>query len=267
MNLHIIRFELRLNRLPLLFCAGGLLVFQFVFVAFYAATRPDETMTGLFDLVPQAFKNLVGGEYLDLLTISGFLAYGFTHPLNIFLFCTVAIALASRTASGGAEEGTTDLLLSQPLSRASLLASRMAAGACCCVVLVISMWLGHIVGVLTISLPATPERPPFVYAAVNALFFLFGIQSLAFLSAALVRLRSSAVGIAIFVIALMFFLRLAGELWDLFEVPALLSLFTYYVPGKVVSNASLPAGDLFVLALISVAASGLSFYIFSRKDI
>ena len=67
--------------------------------------------------------------------------------------------------------------------------------------------------------------------------------------------------------AVMFFLRLAGGFWDAFELPAQLSVFTYYIPARVVLNAALPTDHILVLTgfFAFTAAAGLA--IFNRKDI
>ena len=267
MNWNIIRFELRLSRFGALCCGLSLLAFQCLIVAFYAAARPDETLTGLFKLVPKGLKALIGGDYLDPITVSGFLSFGFTHPVNLLLLITPIEALASRTASGGTDEGRTDLHLSQPVSRASFLASRIAAGAIVSVLLVLFMWLGHLLGALFIPLPETPVTVPFVYVALNALFFVLAVEGIAFLAAAASTFRGTAVGIAIGLLAAMLFVRLAAQFWDLFDRPAALSVFTYYVPGKVVFLRSFPLGDMATLFAFFLVTSGLALTVFSKKDI
>jgi len=267
MNRHLLRFELRLARFTLICCGAGILLFQCLLVAFYAAARPDETLGGFFNLIPRGIKALFGGEYVNIISVSGFLAFGFTHPLSLLLLCTPIITLASRSASGGAEEGRMDLLLSHPLSRSTVILTRLAAGTVGCVVLVLCMWIGHLIGVILIPLPRRPETLPFVYAALNALLFLVAVQGVAFLAAAPMRLRGSAVGTSIAVLAVMFFLRLASQFWDLFDLPARLSLFTYYVPGKVVFENTLPWRDAGILLGFFTVTAALALRIFNHKDI
>ena len=267
MNWNIIRFELRLSRRGALYCGLSLLAFQCLIVAFYAAARPDKTLTGLFKLVPKGLKALIGGDYLDPITVSGFLSFGFTHPVNLLLLITPLVALASRTASGGTDDGRTDLLLSRPLSRTAFLSSRMAAGAILSVLLVLFMWLGHLLGVLFIALPETPATVPFVYVALNALLFALAVEGIAFLAAALSTLRGTAVGFAIGLLAAMLFVRMAAQFWDLFERPAALSVFTYYVPGKIVFLKSFPLGHMATLFAFFLITSGLALGVFCKKDI
>lgn len=267
MNRNIIRFELTLSRFGTLCCGLSLVVFQCLIVAFYAAARPDKTLTGLFQLVPKGLRALIGGDYLDPITVSGFLSFGFTHPVNLLLLITPVVALASRTASGGAEEGRTDLLLSQPISRSSFLLSRIAAGTIVSLFLVVCMWIGHLIGALLIPLPEQPDALPFVYVSLNALLLLLAVEGIAFLAAAVSTFRGTAVGLAIGMLAAMLFVRLAAQFWDLFEWPAAFSVFSYYIPGKVVFSAAFPLGHTAVLVVFFLIASGLSVVVFCKKDI
>lgn len=264
---NMLRFELRLSRFTLFCCAAGTFLFQGLLVAFYAAARPDENFGGLMKIVPRSITTLFGGDYLDILSVSGFLAYAFTHPLNLLLLCTPPIALASRTVTGGAEDGRTDLILSQPVSRTAVFLERLGAGVVCSAILVLCMWLGHLAGTALIDLPESPDRLPFVFCAVNALFFVLSIQGIAFFAAAASRLRGNAVGIAIGVLAVMFFLRLAGGFWDAFELPAQLSVFTYYIPARVVLNGALPADHIMVLTGFFALSAAAGLAVFNRKDI
>jgi ABC-type transport system involved in multi-copper enzyme maturation permease subunit len=264
---NILRFELRLSRFNLICCGAGTFLFQGLLVAFYAAARPDENFGGLMKIVPRSITTLFGGDYLDILSVSGFLAYAFTHPLNLLLLCTPPIALASRTATGGAEDGRTDLILSQPVSRTAVFLERLGAGAICSAILVLCMWLGHLAGITLIDLPETPDHLPFVFCAVNALFFVLSIQGIAFLAAAVSRVRGTAVGIAIGILAAMFFLRLAAGFWNAFDIPARLSVFTYYIPARVVLNAALPVEHLLTLTAFCVATAAAGLAVFNRKDI
>jgi ABC-2 type transport system permease protein len=267
MNANLFRFELRLSRVTLLSCSLGVAFFQFFLVVLYSTMRPGETLAGFFNLVPKSLKALFGGEYLDILSVNGFLSVLFTHPVNLLLLCTPVIAMATRTASGGAEEGRTDLILSQPVSRSAVLLSRFASGAAASLLLVLSMLAGHLAGTALIDLPETPDRLPFILAALNAYFFLLGVQGIAFLASAAVQLRSTAVGIIIAAVAFMFFLRLAAQFWDFFEIPAALSLFTYYIPSKVVFLRSIPWEDILSLAAFFAVGSAFALHIFNRKDI
>jgi len=143
----------------------------------------------------------------------------------------------------------------------------MAAGAVAAAILAGSMWLGHFAGTSLFSIPRIPPRLPFVYAAVNAFFFLLGVQGIAFLSSAAATERTRAVGVSIAVVAIMFLLRLAAQFFAVARILAAASLFNYFIPGKVVAEASLPLADILVLLAFCAVSSGLAMMIFDKKDI
>jgi ABC-type transport system involved in multi-copper enzyme maturation permease subunit len=265
---NVFRFEIRLHRFTFLWCGLGVFLFQGVMVGFFAAFRPEEMLGVLFRKAAfKIFRSLLGGDYIDPMTVSGFLSFAFTHPLNLILLSAPVIAAASCTAAGGAEEGKTDFLLSQPLSRTALLTSRMAACVCGAVFMTLCMWLGHIVATTVIPLPELPGRLPFLYAAVNAFFLLLGIQGIAFLTAAGAANRSLAVGITIAVLAAMLLVQLGTQFWDPCRIVATVAVFTYYIPAKSVRFETLQWGDLAALSCFFLFLSGLALVVFRKKDI
>ncbi len=265
---NVFRFEIRLHRFTFLWCGLGVFLFQGIMVGFFAAFRPEETLSVLFRKTAfKMLRPLFGGDYIDPMTVSGFLSFAFTHPLNLILLCAPIIAAASCTAAGGAEEGRTDLLLSQPLSRTALLTSRMAACICGAVFMTLCMWLGHIVATTVVPLPELPGRLPFFYAAINAFFLLLGIQGIAFLTACSTASRSLAVGITIAVLAAMLLLQIGAQFWDACRTIATVAVYTYYVPAKSVRFETVQWGDLAALSCFFLSLSGLALIVFRKKDI
>ena len=267
MNRNLLRFELRLNRPVLIGCGLGLFLFQFLMVAFYLAARPDQYLTGVYKILPQAVKTLFGAEFLNPLEISGFLAFAFTHPFNLLLLCTSVVVPASRIATGRGEHASADLILSQPLSRRSVILSRMGAASAGAALMAACLWAGHYAGTAILPVETAPPRLPFLLVALNALLFLLAVQGAAFLIAAGARLRGTAVGLTIALLALMLFLRMAGEFWKPFEIPALASFLTYYVPARTVAAAALPLRDAAALAGIFLATSLAALVLFDRRDV
>jgi ABC-2 type transport system permease protein len=265
--LNVLKFELRLNRLTILLVSASLMLFQFVLIFFFKAARLDESMPNLFELIPKPIRALMGSSYVDLLTVKGFLSFGFTHPLSLLLICTGAIVMTSRSATGGAEGGITDLLLSQPISRSFLLLSRAAAAEAGGLCMIFCMWLGHLAGVTCIDLPADPPRMPYFLIAVNAYAFYLAVQGMGLLAAACSRHRASAVGLSIAVLAAMLFLRIAAQIWNAFEPLARLSFLTYFVPGKTVMSQAFPWSDVLVLLLFYLLTVAAALVVYNRRDI
>ncbi len=266
-NGNIFRFELRLSRLMLLFCSLGLFLFQLLLVGFYSAVRPEKSLEPLFQLIPKPILALVGGQYVDLLSVSGFLSYAFTHPINLILLCAGPLLLASRAAPGRGDDAATDLVISQPASRTAVLLGKMTAGVVCSAGMVAAMWLGHLAGVTCIPLPDVPDKLPFIQAAVNAFFFVLAVQGVAFLFATVCRLRTAAVCSTIAVLLVMLFLSFFAELWEIFEEPARLSFFTYYIPGKIVALKAVAYEDLAILCSFFIILSGVAIWVFNRRDV
>jgi ABC-type transport system involved in multi-copper enzyme maturation permease subunit len=267
LNLTLLRFELRLNRFTYGVVGLSLMALEFLLVAIFSAARLDQNLAGLYELLPKSIRSLLGGAYLDLLSVEGFLAFGFTHPLAIVLLCAGAIAPASRSAVGGAASGLTDLVLCHPAPRIWVLICRAGAGELAGLGMVFCMWLGHSLGVACIPLPAEPSRLPFLYIALNAYVLFLAVQGLGFLAAATVRFRTSAVGISIAVLVAMLFLSIAAEYWSPLKALPFLSLFNFYKPSKIVFFGVFPWGDIFWLLAFYLSTLGAGLVVFHRRDL
>jgi ABC-2 type transport system permease protein len=80
--------------------------------------------------------------------------------------------------------------------------------------------------------------------------------------------RRSIAGSVVGVLALtMFLLDYVGRAWQPAEAIAWLSPFRYYSPLDLVMGNQIPAHNLWVLAGIAVFGFGLSYFLFSRRDI
>jgi ABC-type transport system involved in multi-copper enzyme maturation permease subunit len=266
-NLNVLRFEFRLNRFAMVVISLSLLVFEFILVGFYSAARPDQNMIGILNLIPKSLRALAGDAYIDILSVNGFLAFGFTHPLAVFLLCTGAVIFSSRSATSGADNGLNDLILSHPVPRYWVLFCRAGSGEIGGFFMVCGLWLGHYLGTLVFDLPTAPMRQPFVYVAINAYLFFLAVLGLGHLAAALSKRRASAVGFCIAVLSVMFFLKISAQFWSFFDLVSHASILNYYVPGKVVMFKVFPWEDVLMLAAFYLVFMVSAVIIFNRRDI
>ena len=267
MILGLARFTLRLNRLTLILVCLGLFVFELLFVAFYAAMRPDETMTGLFERIPAFFRTFLSNAYLDLLSLDGFLAFGFTHPLVLVLLWTGTIALTSRAIHEGAGPGLTDLMHSLPMPRIHRLAARIAAGEVAGFLFIFCLWLGHFTGVTFMNLPGEPDPMNFLRIAINGYAYVLAVQGMGLLVAALSGSRGKALGASVVVLTIMFLLNVFGQAWSLFAWPARLSFLYYYMPGRVILDGEFPWTDVGVLLAFYLTCIVAALYFYRKRDL
>jgi len=266
MNLNLFRFELRLNRFPVLVLALSLVAVQVSLVFLYTVVEQDR-MAGLLDIVPGPLRSIMDASFMDLLSVKGYLAFCFTPPLVLILLCSAALSISSRSAVGSVDDGLTDLILSQPVPRWFVILSRMAAGELLMLLIVFCMWAGQYIGTLLANLPSSPPRTPYIFIAVNAYAFTLAVKGLGFLIAVCSRRRANAVGVSIAVLAIMFFFTFCSNVWKPLKLFSGFSFFNYYVPGKVLfRGGTFPIWDVLALLSLYLLCAGAAVFIFQKRD-
>jgi len=267
MILHILKYELKFNKAPILWISTILFLFQMIYVAFFASIRPDETMSPLYDKLPKFIRVLLGEANIDILTVNGFLSFGFTHPLVLFLVWIGTVSFTSRFAVHSGGMGLTDMVNTQPVHRVFHLLLRVASGEISGLCFVLAIYAGQTSGTCLFTLPAEVDRLSFIYVVINLYAYFLAILGLGTFIAVLSRNRSKAVGITFGVLMVMFLLNIFRELWPLFEVPATLSLLAYYIPGKVVVSKTFPLENVLILVSFYTVSVTAACVIFNRRDL
>jgi ABC-2 type transport system permease protein len=264
LNRFLLSFFWRRGRTGILLVALGLFLFECVLCGLFAKTSPIRTQ--MLELIPAPMRAFLGSDYLSIATQAGFLAMGFAHPLALLLLGTLAILTSTRLA-GDIESRTLDLILSQPVGRANLVLTHLMLGILVALLAGVAGFFGHRLGVALFPLSEPVAIKPFLLVAVNLSLFLLGMHGLGLFCASVSSRRGVAVGIAVGVLAVMLFLRLASELWDAFRIPAKASFFTYYVPGRTVAQGSLDLGDALALLGSAILSYAAALFFFARRDL
>lgn len=266
MSLPLLKFFIRRGLLGSLLAALGLFGFEFIMVGFFSKARPDEHMGPLLEALPEPVRAALGNDQVSIVSPSGFLAMGFTHPVALALLATLALLNATRL-SADIESRTIDLLLSQPVGRGRLLGSHIVVGLFAALLATTVAFAGHRTGVGTFSLPKEPSMRLFALISVNLGLFVLAVHALGLLASALAPRRAIAVGVSVGILIVMLFLRLAAEQWDLFKWPAYASFLTYYVPGGILARGALDPHDVMALGGFSLAGYLAAWGCFVRRDL
>jgi ABC-2 type transport system permease protein len=212
--------------------------------------------------VPQGVANLLGGA--DYGTVTGWFRSEIGAIYGPLLSGGLAIAGAGATLAGEEESGVLAVILSCPLGRRSLVVSKAAAIAVVVAVVSLAAWVGLMVGVTAAGggIPVTHMAA----LAVQLAFFGFAVGAVALAFAAGSGNRGLAVGVATAI-------ALAGWLVDSFAplISALSWLrylsFYYYYAGHDPLGQGIWVTGVAVLACVSVSATAVGAYCFSRRDL
>ncbi len=239
--------------------------FEFLICAVVSSINIPALFTELSKSFPPALKGLIE-QYIGGFGPADLLAFAWAHPIVLAVGAAVAIALAVQAVAGGVEDGTLELVLSQPISRGRYLAAHslfsIAVLAAMSFAGAASMALGQ--GVY--RLRAFPFGS---IALMAASYFLLQAAwfSVTLLLSSFGR-TAGRVSFAAFLLALLSYLaQVVGQLWPKAAFLVRYSLNGYHDPRAVLKTGGLPILSVAVLAGLAVVAIGLSFWRFERRDI
>jgi ABC-2 type transport system permease protein len=210
---------------------------------------------------------LLGADLGDELSSSALMTIGFAHPLLFALTWTFVLTTCSRVLVGEIERGTADLLLTLPISRASIYVSVSAVWTLAGIPICLGVLIGSRLGaqLFGLSEPPTLSRLAIVGANLLALFLAAG-AAMQFASSVASR-RAPAVGCVLAVLLASFLLSFLGQFWSVAERVRFLGLLHYYRPLLVVRSGEWPVRDLVVLLGLGLVLWTAGLWRFSRRDI
>ncbi len=262
MSLVMLRRALDASRMTVLSYAGSVFFYALLIALFFPAIRTNSAQINkIVHTLPAAvikamgiqnystFPHFMGGEFLNLI-----------WPIIAAVFVILA---GSAVVAQEIEQGTIDLWLSVPVSRARLLASKLVAillGLC---VLAVATDLALIVGARLIgeSLPAGGILALSVYLVL----FPLTIGCFAAAISALSSSRGHAAGIAAAVLILSYLIWVVGQIGESWTWLQHLSVFSLFHPQDALSDAVLSATDVLWLLVITGIFAAASLIAFQRR--
>ena len=181
---------------------------------------------------PPELIAFVGGVDM-LFSPSGFLnTYLFSYmPLILGVF---AIMVGSRLLIGDEENGTLDLVLGHPISRARLLTSRLLAFCAALALILILLWLGMLIGMQTSSLHFGALELGLPFLSLFGILLFFGSFSL-MMSMLLPSSRIGAMAGGILLVG-SFFLTLMGNMDERLIHASKVSPLSYFQGGMAIDG-------------------------------
>jgi ABC-2 type transport system permease protein len=214
-------------------------------------------------LIPEQLTQFGGG---DIFTLSGSIALGAIHPISLVLNSIFAVGFSTSAIAGERQRGTLEVLLARPISRRATYVTLLAATLSFVGAALLATTLGAIVGS---AIGGVLDE-----LAVNMLpllwlngFLLFGaIAALGLAASVSFDRLSPALGIAVGVVVVMYFLEVLGTFWPDAQGLQPYSLFHYFQP-KAILEGALSATDLALPAIVAVAAIAWALFEFPRRDL
>jgi ABC-2 type transport system permease protein len=218
----------------------------------------------LLDKMPPAMKALVGGQFIDVSTATGFLNLELFPLILPAVLAGYAIAQGSGATAGEESRGTIDVLLSYPVARWRLVVEKAVAIVISVAVIAFGLGLGAVLGAVASASPL--ETPNVAAGLVMAALLALDFGAIALALAAWSGNRSAATGVAAALLVVMYFVNALAPIISGLDSIKQLSLFYWYLESEPLRHG-LALGDSLVMAAVAIVLGLASLVLFSRRDL
>jgi ABC-2 type transport system permease protein len=264
MNVYVFAQSLRQVRKSLIAVGIGAALFFYLLLLSSSSFATDSDIQGFLREPPRAIKALLGGSF-DFLSPSGWVATGMSHLLTLSLFTASALMIGSGAVAAEVERGTIDLVLTRPIRRTSFLAGKATASIVAVTFVEAMGFVSALIARLTVDKVDEVGVGELARVFLGSWLLFCSFAMVAVLISAHASLRGRAIGLAVGVVVLSFFVNFAALLIDELYGLRFLSLFHYFRPAEVMAGSAL--GGLWVLAGVGVLAAATALLTFARRDI
>jgi ABC-2 type transport system permease protein len=265
-SVNLLRRLVRRNRFFLLVCALSLGLFEMLICAAVSTLDVQAVGAQLLATLPPMMQAMFGQQMLMLFTPAGLVAFGWNHPITIALGAAVALATASRAVAGEVENGAIELLLAQPISRGTYLATQLLFGCAALAFVAAGGLAGSLAGQLLWKIPIFQ---PSAALALGAGFWLVNAAcyGFTFMLSAFGRETGHVAGLAFIAVLVSYLVQAVGRLWSRVAFLLPWSIFEHYAPRTLLTTARVPSDTLLVLGGVLVVSVTVAWLEFARRDL
>jgi ABC-2 type transport system permease protein len=261
----IYRYELRQRWSSVGIWAGSLAGLLLTFMALFPSFSADmAVMNQILDNFPAEFKAVFGLNALNLATLEGY--FGFC-----FVFCQLCLAIQAANyglslVSVEEAELTADFLLTRPLSRPTILTSKLMASLTSLLVTDVLFWAVSLASVAMFRGEAQYEPRAIMLMLGSVVIFQLIFFSLGLLISLIVRRMHSvtpwSLGLAFGTYVISAFSGILGDVKLEY-----LSPFKHFDPGKIIRDLQYDTPLVILDIVIVIVAIGVSFWLYQKRDI
>ncbi len=265
MNKPIYRYELRQRWSSVGIWAGSLAGLLLLFMALFPSFSADmAAMNQILDNFPPEFKAAFGLNALNLATLEGY--FGFC-----FVFCQLCLAIQAANyglslVSVEEDELTADFLLTRPLSRPTILTSKLLATLTSLLVTQIIFWVVSLASIAMFKGEAPYEPRAIMLMLGSGVIFQLLFFSLGLLISLIVRRMHSvtpwSLGLAFGTYVIGAFSGILGDVKLEY-----LSPFKHFDPGNIIRDLQYDTRLVILDGVIVILAIGVSYWLYQKRDI
>jgi ABC-2 type transport system permease protein len=265
MNKAIYRYELRQRWSSVGIWAGSLAGLLLMFMALFPSFSADmAAMDQILANFPPELKAVFGLNAMDLGTLEGYFGL-------CFVFCQLCLAIQAANyglslVSVEEAELTADFLLTRPLSRPTILSSKLLAALTSLLVTDVLFWAVSLASIAMFKGDAQyePRAIALLLGSVvifQLIFFSFGLL----ISLIVKRMRSVtpwSLGLALGTYVISAFSGILGDVKLEY-----LSPFKHFDPGKIIQELQYDARFVLLDVALVLVALGASYWLYQKRDI
>lgn len=265
MNKAIYRYEIRQRWSSVGIWAGSLAGLLLMYMAFFPSFSADmAAMNQLLENFPPELKAAFGMNALDLGTLEGYFGL-------CFVFCQLCLAIQAANyglslVSVEEDELTADFLLTKPLSRPTILSSKLLAALTSLLVTDVLFWAVSLASIAMFKGDAQYEPRAIALLLGSAVIFQLIFFSVGLLLSLLVRrLRSVtpwSLGLAFGTYVISAFSGILGDVKLEY-----LSPFKHFDPGKIIRDLQYDMPLVLLDVVLVIVAIGASYWLYQKRDI
>lgn len=258
----LIRHELRRGWKSLLIWTASISAFLVICILIFPEMKTQmDSISSVFSSMG-AFTKAFGMETLNFGTLNGYYGIECGNILGIggALF---AALLGVSALSREEKEGTAELLLTHPMSRAEIVTQKLIA------VLIQIVVLNVVVFLMTVgSIAVIGEAVPWKEVCLMHLaFFLLQLEIAAVCFGISACIWRGGVGIGLGLAIALYFMNIIANLTDKAEFLKVISPFGYTDGADIISAGSLWGSRIAVGMAFAAAGTALAYWKYCRKDI
>lgn len=248
------------------------LIFGFSWLFVWLTSKLDLGAMGFFlRTLPGIIERVSAVPFSQMTTPAGIMSVVFIHPVIVFSSLAWAIARGSDSVSGEIGRGSMEMLLAQPVRRASVIVAQSVVTILGAAVLSLALLLGLSAALATVTLQASLSVSDFLLPCLNLFAFVFCAGGIATLCSSWDDYRWRTIGLLGGFIGVELILQVVARMWPAGHWLQFLTIFAGYEPQLLLGDwrehwlLSLSYnGPLFIVGLAGYLGAMI---IFSHRDL
>ncbi|MGJ7919007.1 ABC transporter permease subunit [Neobacillus sp. LXY-4] len=262
--MNIFMHELKAYRKSTIIWSISLMAIVMLYMSFYPSfVKDSEQFMKIMEGYPEAIRNAIGVNLGNFFTILGFYCF----PLTFVTLCGAiqAMNLGTSIVSKEVREKTADFLLTKPVTRTTVLTSKLLASLISIFITNIFFWAAASFIMQQVKTDDFSFKL-FMLLSLTVLFVQLMFLALGIMLSVLMKNIKSVLTVSLATVFAFYFLGMffdtSGE-----EAKRYISPFKYFDTTYIMNHSSYETSFLIAGAVIIILATAASYFVYAKKDI